>query len=121
MEKVIMKSIAFLAITFLLATGPSPAHAGQSRLSVPVIQLANAQTGAGACAPYGELRKALQGNYGENPVAFGVHADGSLMQVFASDAGDTWTVIRTSPDGISCIVADGNDWYVLPLPLGPQA
>jgi hypothetical protein len=41
--------------------------------------------------------------------------------VFASDAGDTWTVVMTSPKGSSCIVADGDDWHVLPLPLGPQA
>jgi hypothetical protein len=120
MEKA-MKSIAFLAITSLLAASPSPTHAGQSGLSEPVIQPANAQTGARTCVPYVELRKALQGKYGENPVAFGVHANGSLMQVFASAAGNTWTVVMTSPGGISCIVADGNNWYVLPLPLGPQA
>jgi hypothetical protein len=118
MEKVIMKSIAFFATISLLAIGPLPVHAGQFDLSV---QLANAETGTRACAPYAKLRKALQGKYGEDPVAFGVHANGSLMQVFASDAGDTWTVVMTSPKGISCIVADGNDWHVLPLPLGRQA
>ena len=117
-----MKSIAFLAITSLLAAAPSSAASGgHLGPSEAVMELADAQTEARACLPYPEMRKALQGNYSENPVAFGVHADGRLMQVFASDAGDTWTVVMTSPQGISCIVADGNDWYVLPLPLGPQA
>jgi hypothetical protein len=120
-EVIMMKSIVFLAISSLLATIPSPPQAGEAGISEPVMQRANAATEARVCIPYPELRKALQGKYGESPVAFGVHANGSLMQVFASDAGDTWTVVMTSPKGISCIVAGGNDWYVLPLALGPQA
>jgi hypothetical protein len=121
MEKVIMRSIALLAISSLLATVPSPLLAGEAGISEPVLQRANAETEARACIPYPELRKALQGKYGESPIAFGVHANGSLMQVFASDAGDTWTVVMTSPKGISCIVAGGSNWNVLPLTLGLQA
>jgi hypothetical protein len=121
MEKVIMRSIALLAISSLLATVPSPLLAGEAGISEPVLQRANAETEARACIPYPELRKALRGKYGENPVAFGLHANGSLMQIFASNTGDTWTVVMTSPKGLSCIVAGGNDWYVLPMALGPQA
>jgi tetrahydromethanopterin S-methyltransferase subunit C len=120
-EVIMMKLIALLAISSLLGAVPSPALAGEVGISEPVMQRANTETGARVCIAYAELRKALQGKYGESPVAFGVHANGSLMQVFASDAGDTWTVVMTSPKGISCIVAGGNDWYVLPPALGPQA
>jgi hypothetical protein len=121
MEDVIMRSIAFLAISSLLATIPSPAQAGEAGISEPVTQRANTETEARVCIPYPELRKALQGKYGESPVAFGLHANGGLLQIFASHTGDTWTVVMTSPKGISCIVAGGKSWYVLPLALGPQA
>jgi hypothetical protein len=34
--------------------------------------------------------------------------------VFASKSGETWTVTVTMPNGISCMVATGQDWQDLP-------
>jgi len=66
MENVMITSIAFLAITSLLATAPSPAHGDQSGLAAPVMQLVNAEAGANACAPYAKVREELRGSYGED-------------------------------------------------------
>ena len=64
----------------------------------------------------------LSKGYSERPVAFGVQGDGSLMQIFASKEGNTWSVVLTNPSGVSCIVADGVRWESLPRqPDGPQA
>ena len=43
------------------------------------------------------------------------------MQIFASKTGQTWTVVLTTPAGLSCIVAEGTRWENLPnSPDGPQ-
>ena len=40
-----------------------------------------------------------------------------LVEVFASNNGTSWTIVVTRPDGLSCIVAVGEDWETLPNPV----
>ena len=47
--------------------------------------------------------------YQEQPVAIGLTSAGSLIEVLVSEAG-TWTVIKTSPGGITCVVESGMHW-----------
>jgi hypothetical protein len=35
--------------------------------------------------------------------------------VYFSEEKDTWTVVSTTPNGVSCIVAAGKRWESLPL------
>jgi len=42
----------------------------------------------------------------------GVHA---LLEVWASDESGTFTVLLTSPHGVSCIVAAGTDFFEVEL------
>jgi hypothetical protein len=68
-----------------------------------------------------EIARLLSTDFSERPVAFGLQQDGTLMQVFASKAGETWTVVLTTPRGLSCIVAEGRRWENLPRQQeGPQ-
>ena len=81
-----------------------------------------AAEGASACSQPKNIADLLHNDYSEKPVAYGVQGDGSLMQVYASRAGDTWTVVMTTPRGVSCIVAEGKRWESLPRqPDGPLA
>ena len=59
------------------------------------------------CHDAREIARQLSGKYEEAPVAFGMQTNGNLLQVYASDAKDTWTVVSTTPGGMSCIVAAG--------------
>lgn len=68
---------------------------------------ASAQT---ACLTHEKLVEMLKGRYSEQPVAEGLEAAGRLFQVFAADDGATWTMVVTTPDGASCVVAVGEDW-----------
>ena len=82
-------------------------------------------SGAGAaqtaCAPRAEVLEILRGRYGEAVVAGGVTTKGVLLEVVASDDGGTWTIIATSPAGVSCLVAAGEGWRrVEAKPQGPQ-
>lgn len=65
-----------------------------------------------------EIAKQLSGKYNEAPVAFGVQSNGNLLQVYASEDTGTWTVVSTTPAGVSCIVADGKGWQRIPILTG---
>jgi hypothetical protein len=78
--------------------------------------------GQSACTQSHDITKLLSDDFSELPVAFGVQRDGSLMQIYASKQGNTWTVVLTKPEGVSCIVAEGVRWEALPRePEGPLA
>jgi hypothetical protein len=62
-----------------------------------------------------EIAKQLNSRYDESPVAFGLQSNGNLLQVYASEEKGTWTVVSTTPNGLSCIVAAGKSWESLPL------
>ncbi len=63
-----------------------------------------------ACGHRKDVLKELSERYKEAPVALGVASNGGLLEVLSSNGGATWTIIVTSPDGVSCLVAAGEDW-----------
>lgn len=71
------------------------------------------------CGEHKLITEQLKARYQEEPTAIGVQADGRLMEVFASQDGATWTVVLRRPDGVSCVVAVGSNWEMLPLPSMP--
>ncbi len=50
----------------------------------------------------------------EAPIAMGVSSNGRLIEVLSTQDGDTWTLIITSPDGNSCMIASGQGWRAKP-------
>ena len=49
----------------------------------------------------------------------GLTSTGSMLEVLTSPAGGSWTVIMTMPNGVSCLVAAGENWEsVKPLVVG---
>ncbi len=52
----------------------------------------------------------LAERYQEQPVAVGVTSEGSLVEVLTDAKGGTWTIIVTSPEGMSCLVLSGEGW-----------
>jgi hypothetical protein len=72
-----------------------------------------------SCANHDSMKSYLQDKFAEVPVSVGLQADGRLLQVFASEQSGTWSIVATTPGGLSCIVAVGEAWQVLPT--GPLA
>jgi hypothetical protein len=71
------------------------------------------------CQPRDLLLTWLQKNYGEVPSGLGV-ANGSLIELLSSPDGASWTIIQTTPNGISCLIVDGEGWRTrLRPPDGP--
>ncbi len=72
------------------------------------------------CGVHDNLLTQLEQKYGEVTVAIGV-ADGALIELLTAKDGITWTIILTSPKGMSCLIASGEGWQPLaPAPTGPS-
>lgn len=57
-----------------------------------------------------EVQARLSKDFAEDLVSGGLQQDGNLLSIFASDKTGTWTIVTTTPNGQSCIVATGEDW-----------
>jgi hypothetical protein len=66
------------------------------------------------CLPREKMIERLKIRYEERLIAQGLAADGRLLEVFAEKHGETWSAILTSPSGISCLIAAGEFWLILP-------
>jgi len=99
-----MRRLALVATGMVIGSG---AFAGSTA----------AQTGGMRmpCHNATEIAKQLNSKYDEAPVAFGLQSNGNLLQVYASEDKGTWTVVSTSPQGLSCIVAAGKRWESMPF------
>ena len=74
-----------------------------------------------ACAPRDQILGWLASAYREAPVAAGVTAGGELVEVLARPDGRTWTIIITTPKGLSCLVAAGEGWRAVDrVPVDPE-
>ena len=62
------------------------------------------------CTQRSEFVRHLSQTYGERGVAIGYADDGNVVEFLLSKSGETWTIIMTRPDGISCRIAAGKFW-----------
>lgn len=62
-----------------------------------------------ACAARADIVNELSQRFREAPEANGITPDGMLLEVFVSEAR-SWTILITSPKGISCIASAGENW-----------
>ena len=61
----------------------------------------------------------LSSKYAEARIAMGVSKDGSVVEILTSGPGSTFTIIVTMPNGLTCMVAAGDNWENL-APLRQQ-
>ena len=75
--------------------------------------------------PCGERDTVLEWHakqYQETPIGAGVTSAGGLIEVLTDTKGGTWTIIVTTPEGMSCLVAAGEGWRdLVPRNLDPEA
>ncbi len=89
------------------------------RISVPGAVAMLLLTGAVAATPAsaqtvscGErqaILDTLKDRYHEGRTAYGVTADGRLLEVFSGPSG-SWTLLMTQPGGKSCLMSSGEGW-----------
>lgn len=91
-----LRIVAFLGA--LLVAGPAMAQA----------------QGQAVCEKRGEVMSHLQQKYSEAPVALGLANNGGIVEVLTDKGGKTWTIVITMPNGLSCLVAAGENWEKIP-------
>ena len=100
-----MRRVALFTTSLVIACGaftsPLAAQANQGGVRMP-------------CHNAAEIAKQLSTRYDEAPVAFWLQSNGNLLQVYSSTEKETWTVVSTTPNGVSCIVAAGKKRESLP-------
>ena len=64
------------------------------------------------CMPRDVAVAALEADYSEALLGQGLQNEQQLLEVFMSENGESWTVLQSFPNGVSCIVASGTDWLV---------
>ena len=45
----------------------------------------------------------------------GLSNNGGVVEILTSPEGDTWTIIITMPNGLSFLIAAGENWEKMPL------
>ncbi len=73
---------------------------------VPVCQA----TADHQCNARDKAVKHLAEKYQENPIAVGVTHFGALVEIFSTVDGSTWSMVITSPLGVSCLLSAGEGW-----------
>lgn len=86
--------------------------------AIATVEPAAAQT---ICGERADFLTQLQKRHGETPSSIGLSSSGQVLEVLTSKEG-TWTILMTSPQGRTCLVAAGEAWENLPkVALGPAA
>jgi hypothetical protein len=78
--------------------------------AVLMLVAAEQASSAPQCDERGIVIKLLADKYKELPIAIGVTNNGGLVEVLKQTDGHTWSIIVTTPDGQSCLVAAGEGW-----------
>lgn len=98
------RALAVVAAAVLAASFLAP---GRPALAEPTPRII-AQT----CLPHAEIAAKLLSDFKEAKLGHGISADGNLVEVFIAPAG-TFTVVKTTPRGVSCIVDFGEGWQTI--------
>ena len=84
--------------------------------AIAAVLLVGASSATAQTQQCGQRQKVLghlAQKYKEAPVAAGVTATGGLVEVLTTGDGNTWTIIVSQPNGLSCLVAAGEGWRKL--------
>lgn len=71
------------------------------------------------CDERGKIIEYMEKKYKETTIAAGVTSGGGLVEVLSTADGGTWTIIITSPQGMSCLMSAGEGWRVQKSKLQP--
>ncbi len=64
-----------------------------------------------ACGTRDSVVEKLGEKYGEVRRGGGLAGSTAIFEIWASEATGTWTILKTTPDGLSCVMAVGDGWH----------
>ena len=63
-----------------------------------------------ACGARDAVVAKLSEKYGEVRRGGGLSSPTEIFEIWASEATGSWTILKTTPNGLSCIMAVGDGW-----------
>ncbi|WP_245866626.1 hypothetical protein [Oceaniglobus roseus] len=72
------------------------------------------------CAPRAVVAERLADRYGEVRQSIGLGGGNQVVEVFAARDTGTWTILVSTPAGLSCVVAAGQAWEAVTETLPPK-
>ena len=63
------------------------------------------------CAPRDMVLERLKAGYGETLTAGGLRSQSQVLEVWAATETGTWTVLVTTAEGMTCVLATGTNWH----------
>ncbi|MCG8691015.1 MAG: hypothetical protein MI806_07375 [Minwuiales bacterium] len=74
------------------------------------------------CADRDAYAKHLYRSFREQPRARALSSNGTVIEVFATPDGSSWTILRVYPNGAACAIDGGEAWLAVdPAALDPDA
>ncbi len=71
------------------------------------VSAAQAQT---VCGTRDSIVAMLGDKYGEVRKGGGLAGETAILELWVSEATGTWTILKTTPNGLTCFVAVGDNW-----------
>jgi hypothetical protein len=86
-----------------------------------IVTQAQAETLAQAvvpqCGPRAAVVAQLADRFGESRRSMGIAANNMVMEIYASEASQSWTITVTTPQGQTCLIASGQGFEAVVEPL----
>ena len=92
---------------------PSPLKQLVASIVVALGFLWPAAATAAACLPRDVLVNNLRAVFQERQAVLGLASNGSLIEIFATEDGRTWTLVLTSPNKLSCVMLVGKTLMII--------
>ena len=84
--------------------------------AVLLTAFAAAPAFAETCVKRDDAVQSLENGHGEMPAGRGVMPNGQLVEIFVNRDSADWTLMFTTPKGVSCMIVKGDSWReILPL------
>ena len=84
-------------------------------LAITSVMLSPASAQQAVCGDRNEIVARLESGYQESTTGVGLSATGGLIELYTSEKG-TWTLMLTQPNGVSCLIAAGDNWEQVDRP-----
>jgi len=78
-----------------------------------ILITTTAHSATAQCTNRAEFVAKLKEHYSEAPQNIGLMPNGSMIETFAHPETGTWTILITSPEGVSCMVASGTAYEII--------
>lgn len=79
-------------------------------IGVAVLATSTPTIAQQVCAERDAVTDRLKTKYSEDFVGGGLRNAKAIFEVWMSEEQGTWTILMTTPDGKSCVMASGTDW-----------